>query len=77
MAVTSVKGPLAGVLGGTIVGGLVDTEGDLGDLLAVVELDALSGNVSGDDALSSNLRHDERGEWGCSGRKRKGIGMGG
>lgn len=59
VTVTGVESPLAGVLGGAIVGGLVDTKGDLRDLLAVVELDALGGNVSGDDTASSNLGHDE------------------
>lgn len=60
MTVTSVKSPLAGVLGGAIVGSLVDTQGDLGDLLAVVKLDALGGDVSRDDTASSNLGHDEQ-----------------
>ncbi|KAI3486253.1 hypothetical protein L1887_50146 [Cichorium endivia] len=35
------------------LGGLVDTQGDLGDLDAVVELDALGGDVSGDDAAGT------------------------
>lgn len=67
MTVASVESPLAGILGGAIVGSLVDTKSDLGDLLAVVELDALGGNVSGDDtASSSNLgRHDDELFRGC------------
>lgn len=60
MTVTSVESPLAGVLGGAIVGGLVNTKSHLGDFDTVVELDTLGGDVAGDDAASSNLGHDER-----------------
>lgn len=60
VTVTGVEGPLAGVLGGAIVRSLVDTKSDLGDLLAVVELDALGGDVAGNDTASSDLGHDER-----------------
>lgn len=59
VTVASVKGPLAGVLGGAIVGGLVDTKSDLRDLDTVVELDALGGDVARNDTASSDLGHDE------------------